>query len=75
MPYGSLCGSPCGIKNNMLIWMLAMSAFSMHHLIALTILTQYQKVRDQIDTFERPGTKLTHSLKVRTKYVINPYIN
>ena len=29
------------------------------------ILTQYQKVRDQIDTFERSRTKLTHKLKVR----------
>ena len=75
MPYGSLCGSPCSIKNNIVIWLLATLAFSMHHLTALTILTQHQKVRDQIDTFERSGTKLTHSLKVRTKYVINPYIN
>lgn len=41
-----------------------MSAFSIHHLIVMTILTQYQKVRDQIDTFERLRTKLTYDVKV-----------
>ena len=31
----------------------------------MTILTQYQKVRDQIDTFERLMTKLKYNENVR----------
>ena len=38
---------------------LAKSAFSIHHLMSRIILTQYQNVRNQIDTFERLGTILT----------------
>ena len=29
----------------------------------MSILTQYQKVRDQIDTIERIGTKLKYGMK------------
>ena len=42
-----------------------MSVFSIHHLTAGTKLTQFQKVKDQIDTFEKSGTKLTFSVNVR----------
>ena len=42
-----------------------MSAFYIHHLTVGTILTQYQKVRDQIDTFEMLGIKFRYSIKVK----------
>ena len=48
-----------------LFWPLATSAFFIHHLKAGTILTQYQKVKDKIDTFEISITKLTFSVKIR----------
>ena len=35
-----------------IIWSLAMSAFFIQHLIAETILTEYQNARDQTSTFE-----------------------
>ena len=41
-----------------------MSAFSINYLTVVIILTQYQKVRDRIDTFERLRTKLTYGVKV-----------
>ena len=45
--------------------LLAMSVFFIHHLTAMTILTQGWKVEDQFDTVERLGTKLTQMLKVK----------
>ena len=42
-----------------------MSVFFIHHLTAMTILTQGWKVEDQFDTVERLGTKLTQMLKVK----------
>ena len=44
-----------------------MLAFSIHHLTAEIKLTQFQKVKDQIDTFEMSGTKLTFSVNVRNQ--------
>ena len=40
-----------------------MLEFSIQHLTIRTILTQYQKVKDQIDTFKMSKTKLKNSLK------------
>ena len=51
-------------KNNFLFWFLVMSAFFIHHLTTESILTQYQKAKNQTDTFEKLETKLTHSIKV-----------
>ena len=42
-----------------------MSSFFINHLIVETFFTQYRKVRDQIDTFKRLGTKLANDVKVR----------
>ena len=42
-----------------------MSAFFIHHLMAMIILTQYQKVMDQIDTFEILRIKLKYDVNVR----------
>ena len=42
-----------------------MSSFIINHLIVETFFTQYRKVRDQIDTFKRLGTKLANDVKVR----------
>ena len=44
-----------------------MSAFFIHHLTAEIKLTQIQKVKDEIDTVEMPGIKLTFSVKVRNQ--------
>ena len=57
-------GSLCGIKNYTLFWLLVTSIFFIYHLTVMTILTQYQKVKDQINTFERLKTKLTYDVKV-----------
>ena len=37
-------------ENNILFWLLAMWACFIYHLTAKTVLTQYQKVRDQFET-------------------------
>ena len=60
-------------KNNILISLLAMSAFSIQHLTARTILTQYHKVRDQINIVKILGTKLIHGLKVKDQICNLPY--
>lgn len=52
-----------------------MLAFSIHYLIVVTILTQYQKVRDRIDTFERLKTKLTYDVKVEDQICSLPWKN
>ena len=39
-------------KNHFLFWLLVILAFSINHLTIKTILTQYQKYRDQIKTIE-----------------------
>ena len=44
---------------------LAMSAFSIQHLTANTILTQGWKVEDQFDTVKKLGTNLTQRPKVK----------
>ena len=44
-----------------------MLAFFIHHLTAKIKLTQFQKVKDQIDIFEMSGTKLTFSVNVRNQ--------
>ena len=51
--------------HNFFFLLFAMSTFSIHHLTARTKLTQFQKVKDQIDTFEKSGTKLTFNVKVK----------
>ena len=50
-----------------------MSAFSIQHLTARTILTQYHKVRDQINIVKILGTKLIHGLKVKDQICNLPY--
>ena len=50
-----------------------MLAFSIQHLIAMTILTLYHKVRNQIDTVKMSRTKLIHSLKVKAQICNLPY--
>ena len=47
------------------MWQKRLSTFFIHHLTGMTILTQYQKVRDQIDTFEKLRTKLKYDVNVR----------
>ena len=61
-------------KNIILFWPLAMSSFFIHHLTVGTFFTQYRKVRNQIDTFEMSGTKLTNVLKVRDQISSLPKI-
>ena len=39
--------------------------FSILHLMVKTILTQYRRVKDLIDMFEKPRTKLTFRVRVR----------
>ena len=51
-------------KNNFLFWFLVISAFFIHHLTTESILTQYQKTKNQTDTFEKLEIKLTHGIKV-----------
>ena len=46
-----------------LFWLLTTTIFSIYHLTVWTILTQYQKVRNQIDTIEKLGTKLKYGIK------------
>ena len=48
-----------------LFQLLVTSLFSIHHLTSEIILTQYQQVKDQIDTSERLWTILIYSIKVR----------
>jgi len=48
---------------NLTVSHISILLFFIHHLMVGTILTQYQKVRDQTDIFERFETKLTHGPK------------
>ena len=52
---------------------LATSAYFIYYLTSGAILTQYQKVRDQIDTFEILWTILTYNLKVRDQICSLPF--
>ena len=61
-------------KNYILVPPLVILEFSIQHLTAMTILTQYQNVKDQIDIFKRPGTKLTNSLKDKDQICHLPFI-
>ena len=61
-------------KNKFLFGPLTTSTFFIHHLMIYTILTQYLNVMDQINTFERVGTKLTYSVKVRDQILSLPNI-
>ena len=45
-----------------------MSAFFVYHLMAETILTQDQNVRDQTNTTERLGIKLRFDIKDRDQF-------
>lgn len=49
-----------------------MLAFSIHHVKAETILTQYQKFMDQIDTFEMGRNHFYTVQMLGTKMVIKP---
>ena len=51
------------VKKLFLFWLLAMSAFFINYLMVRIILTQHQKVKDQIDTIKRLETKLKHGGK------------
>lgn len=50
-----------------------MSTFFVQHLTTETILTQYQNVMDQIDTFERLKTKLIYNIKFKDQIYSLPY--
>ena len=50
-------------KNNFLFGQLVTLAFSIYHLMSWTILPQYQKFRDLIDTFKMSKNKLTYDRK------------
>ena len=50
-------------KNHFLFWLLVILTFSINHLTIKTILTQYQKYRDQIKPIERLMTKLKYDVK------------
>ena len=54
-------------KNIILFWPLVMSSFFIHHLTGETFFTQYRKIRNQINTFERSVTKLTNNVKVKNQ--------
>ena len=51
------------VKKLFLFWLLAMSAFFINYLMVRIILTQYQKVKDQIDTIKRFETKIKYGVK------------
>ena len=51
------------ICDKKIFFILATSIISIHYLTVGTILTQYQKLRDQIDTIERLGIKLKYDIK------------
>lgn len=46
-------------KNKILFWPLATLVFFINNLMIRTILTQYQKIREQTDIIEMLETKLT----------------
>ena len=50
-----------------------MSTFSINHLRAETILTQYQKVMDQTDTIKRLETKLRNAVKDKNQLCNLPF--
>ena len=52
-------------KTYILFWQLVMLVFFTHYLTVWIILILYQRVRDQIDTFEKLMTQLTFNLKIR----------
>ena len=51
------------VKKSFLFWLLATSAFFINYLMVRIILTQYQKVKDQIDTIKRFETKIKYGVK------------
>ena len=51
------------VKKLFLFWLLAMSAFFINYLMVRIILTQYQKLKDQIDTIKRFETKIKYGVK------------
>ena len=51
-------------ENNILFWRLVTLVFFIYHLIVEIILTQYQKIMNQTDTFKTLETKLTHNVQV-----------
>lgn len=66
------CQSTCKINNILLVW-LTILTFYIHHLTARTILTQNEKVRNQVDTVEKSRNYLTYSVKVRDQIYNFPY--
>ena len=61
-------------KNHFLFWLLVILAFSINHLTIKTILTQYQKYRDQIKPIERLMTKLKYDVKNKNQFYNLPFL-
>ena len=58
------CDCLGGIKNTFLYHIIHVNFF-IHHLTIMTILTQYQNIRGQTNTFEMLRTILTHMANVK----------
>ena len=61
-------------KNHFLFRLLVISVFSINHFTVETILTQYQKVRDQINTIEMLMTKLKYGVKDKDQFYNLPFL-